>query len=58
MLHYCYVIYSTALDRYYVGQTSDFDNRIEMHNNGFSKYTSKAKDWVRYLLIECPDKSQ
>jgi putative endonuclease len=55
-MHYCYIIYSAHLDKYYVGETSDFSNRIEMHNIGFSTFTSKAKDWKLYLLIPCPDK--
>src|SRR5688572_2500572 len=55
-MHYCYTIYSAQLDKYYVGETSDFSNRIEMHNSGFSTFTSKAKDWKLHLLIPCPDK--
>jgi putative endonuclease len=57
MLHYCYILYSVQLNKYYVGETSDFSNRIEMHNIGFSTFTSKAKDWKLHLLIPCPDKS-
>ena len=54
----CYIIYSIKIDRYYVGHTDDFINRIEMHNTGFSPYTSKANDWRLFLLIPCKDKSE
>jgi putative endonuclease len=55
--HYCYIIHSDSLDRYYIGQTDDFANRILMHNSGFSPYTSSANDWQPFLLIPCRDKS-
>ena len=56
MPHYCYIIYSKLLDRFYVGETSDFEQRLLFHNVGHSEYTSKANDWELYLLIECPHK--
>jgi putative endonuclease len=41
-----YIIYSSSLDRYYVGQTDDFDDRLEHHNAGESPYTSRVSDWI------------
>jgi putative endonuclease len=55
--HYCYIIRSESLDRYYIGQTDDFSNRIQMHNSGFSPFTSMATDWNLFLLIPCKEKS-
>ncbi|WP_443936454.1 GIY-YIG nuclease family protein [Pedobacter sp. MW01-1-1] len=40
-----YILYSKKLNRYYVGYTEDLEKRLEQHNTGFSKYTSKAEDW-------------
>jgi putative endonuclease len=57
MPFHCYVIYSAYLDKYYIGVTEDFTNRIEMHNSGFSPYTSKAKDWTLRISIPCKEKS-
>ena len=57
MPHYCYILRSVSLDKFYIGETGDFSKRVEMHNAGFSTFTSKAKDWELYLLIPCPDKS-
>ena len=30
---------------YYIGYTGDIENRLEYHNNGKVKYTSKKKPW-------------
>ncbi len=40
-----YIIYSPTLDRYYTGHTVDLAGRLEQHNSGVSKFTSKATDW-------------
>ncbi len=42
---YVYIIYSTKLNRYYVGYSIDLDKRMMDHNSGISKYTSKVTDW-------------
>lgn len=57
MNHFCYIIYSHRLDKFYVGETENFANRLEMHNKGFSRFTSKASDWTLHILIPCNDKS-
>ena len=44
-MFYLYIIYSTKLDRYYVGYTADIEVRLVQHNSGLSSFTSKAKDW-------------
>lgn len=52
----CYIIYSQSLNRYYVGHTSNFTERLKMHNDGCfgsKSYTSKAQDWKEFLLIPC-----
>ena len=52
----CYIIYSYSLNRYYVGHTSDFRERIKMHNDGEfggKAFTSHAKDWEEFLVIAC-----
>ena len=55
-----YILYSIQLDRFYVGMTVDFENRLEQHISGFydNSYTKKADDWKAYLLIECDNKKQ
>jgi putative endonuclease len=49
MEYFVYIIYSKALDRYYVGHSQDLDDRMNRHNSGRSKYTKIARDWeVKY----------
>jgi putative endonuclease len=33
------------VDRYYVGQTSDLEDRLKRHNQGRSKYTKSGIPW-------------
>ncbi|MCG9898906.1 MAG: GIY-YIG nuclease family protein [Hydrotalea sp.] len=40
-----YIIYSAAVDRLYVGQTSNLQDRLYRHNHSGSKSTKKANDW-------------
>ncbi|MBL0047025.1 MAG: GIY-YIG nuclease family protein [Bacteroidetes bacterium] len=55
--HFCYIIYSPTLNKFYVGETSDFNRRLIQHNQNFFplSYTSKAKDWLEFLVIVCED---
>ncbi|NWG13301.1 MAG: GIY-YIG nuclease family protein, partial [Acidobacteria bacterium] len=34
MPHYVYILQSLADGRYYIGQTSDLQNRLQRHNAG------------------------
>ena len=60
MVFYCYILYSKKLDRYYIGETEDIDQRLILHNSGFFKgsYTSKVSDWVIYYFIKCNSREQ
>jgi putative endonuclease len=41
-----YILYSTTLDRYYVGSTTlSAEERLEKHLARHRHFTSKAKDW-------------
>jgi len=54
--YFCYILYSLSINRYYVGYTTDIDERIKLHNNGYfggRSYTHKASDWELFLLIPC-----
>ena len=56
MRYFCYILFSKSLNRYYIGYTSDIEERIILHNNGYfggRSYTHKATDWELYLLIPC-----
>jgi putative endonuclease len=41
-----YIIYSSSLDKYYVGYTTDLPKRLIEHNSGISTYTARSTDWI------------
>ncbi len=49
-----YILYSSSLDKYYVGSCLNTSKRIEQHltNNFPSSFTGQAKDWMIYYSIE------
>ena len=40
-----YILYSTKLNKYYVGACIDIDRRLYEHNIGHSKFTSTGIPW-------------
>jgi putative endonuclease len=59
-MEYCvYILHSETLSRFYTGYTSNFDLRIEFHQNPDSrKFTYNAKDWKPFLKINCISQKQ
>ena len=57
-MHCIYILHSDKIDRYYVGYSSNLDERLNFHENSKKrKYTYNAKDWRLYYTIECQTKS-
>ena len=45
-----YIIYSKAIDQFYIGHTENLDDRLYRHRNSGSLATKKAKDWeLKYI---------
>ena len=44
-MFYIYIIYSEKVNKYYVGQTENIEERMISHNSSISKYTSISDDW-------------
>ena len=44
-MFFVYIIKSLKDESFYIGQTDDIEKRIEQHNQGLSKYTSKKMPW-------------
>ena len=53
MNHFVYIIYSSKLNRYYVGFTTNIAVRMEQHNKGISTYTSRGIPWKLIHVIAC-----
>ena len=59
MKHTVYILHSKKLNRFYTGETANFDMRLEFHRNAPAhKFTAKAKDWTLFLKFECDSKKQ
>jgi putative endonuclease len=54
-----YIIYSESLNKFYIGYTSDFNNRLDFHNcPNNTIWTKKGQPWAVHLIIDQLDKSQ
>jgi hypothetical protein len=53
-MYHVYILYSPSADKYYVGQTSDLDLRLQYHNElNPDSYTSKHRPWeLVYIGVE------
>ncbi len=40
-----YILYSSRINKYYVGHTENLELRLDRHNQGSSKFTSQTNDW-------------
>jgi len=45
-MNFVYILYSASLDKYYVGEAIDIEDRIKQHNSGFydKAYTKQTSD--------------
>jgi putative endonuclease len=52
-MHYLYLIESKTYDKYYVGQTSDLEDRLQRHNENRCKYTKSKGPWdlIEYKMF-------
>ncbi|HIP47941.1 MAG TPA: GIY-YIG nuclease family protein, partial [Lutibacter sp.] len=54
-MKYCvYILYSEKWRRYYVGQTQNFEARLNRHNNGIVKSTKGGIPWTlkKKIVVE------
>ncbi len=49
-----YIIFSEKLNRFYIGTTDNFENRLKQHNVAAfgDAFTIRGVPWIKYLLIE------
>src|SRR5687767_10870477 len=60
-MSYCvYILYSSKLNRYYIGMTENLELRLQFHNAPIEsrKFTSKGIPWTLQASIPCDSKSQ
>ena len=59
MNHILYILYSSSIDKFYIGETSNMEERLKLHLNKEFKqsYTAKqADDWIIFLTANCIDR--
>jgi len=44
-MFYVYILESKKDNSFYIGQTDDLEKRLDFHNQGLSKYTSRKLPW-------------
>jgi putative endonuclease len=57
-MHTTYILYSESIDTYYVGSTSNIDDRLKRHNTGRSTYTKRGIPWIIVYQREYLTKSE
>ena len=45
MDHLVYILFSSSKNRYYIGYTSDLEERITRHNQKSKGFTGNVNDW-------------
>ncbi|HEY9176802.1 MAG TPA: GIY-YIG nuclease family protein [Flavipsychrobacter sp.] len=52
-----YILYSNSIQKYYAGITDNVSKRLDEHNRGKGKYTSKGAPWQLVTTIDCTSRS-
>ena len=47
-----YILFSSKLQKHYIGACTDIDRRLHEHNNGHSKFTSLGIPWTVLYVKE------
>jgi putative endonuclease len=60
MKYSAYILYSKILDRFYIGQTHDLNERILIHieKQFEDSFTARANDWELFHTIPCKSRTQ
>lgn len=54
-MYFIYILHSESADKYYVGHTDDYIQRLNDHNTQdyFNTYTSKHRPWKMKAVFAC-----
>jgi putative endonuclease len=56
-MFYTYILYSRKLNKFYIGSTENVETRIEQHNTGEVKFTSRGIPWEIKHREAFPDRT-
>ena len=43
--YYFYIIYSSSIDKFYLGHTNNLEERLRKHNSKHKGFTGNTNDW-------------
>ena len=60
MPYFVYIIFSKKINRFYIGETVDVEERLRQHNTAFFKgaSTTKADDWELKIQISLTNRQE
>ena len=58
MKFFVYILESELDYSFYIGQTSNIEERIKSHNKGLNRYTRVKKPWKLIYKEECSSRSE
>ena len=44
-MYYTYILFSKSKNKYYIGSTSNLEERLNKHNSNHKGYTGNTNDW-------------
>ena len=58
-MHFLYLLYSPSIDRYYIGQSSNVEKRVQFHNSEINTiWSKKGKPWILVGKFAFPSKKE
>ena len=57
-MFYFYILFSESVNKYYVGSTSNLNERLKKHNTNHKGFTGGVKDWTIVYSEPYPSKSK
>lgn len=57
-MFFTYILYSVSADRFYIGQTENTEDRLNLHNNGQVKSIKPYQPWILVGYIQKPTHSE
>jgi len=55
---FTYILFSAAINSYYVGSTNDLTDRLNRHNTGRSTFTKRGIPWIVVYQKFYPTKAE
>ncbi len=57
-MYYVYILYSEKFDKFYIGQTNDFADRLDRHNCGYERATKPYIPWEMLMFVQKETRSE